>query len=178
VKLKLRLIPVIVTFAASCIILFGGWFVYNSMAMENPLTQLLANEAGVQSVKADLSAGQVAFDLKVNKEASLIDLMHKATTEGSKQIGKREVKLNVQSDSSDKLDKWWSEALFGVAQAMETKQYAHIPKLLNDRAADQGIAVDAQIDDKYVYIRLTEGDHSKFEILPRDPGKMGVWPNE
>ncbi|WP_409346652.1 hypothetical protein [Paenibacillus sp. MBLB4367] len=177
-KLKLRLIPVIVTFTASCVILFGGWFVYNSMAMENPLTQLLADQPGVQGVQADLSAGQVTFDLQVNKQASLFDLMHRATTEGSKQIGKREVKLNVKSDSSEKLDKWWSEALFGVAQAMETKQYARIPELLNEKAANEGIQVDTQIDDKYVYIRLTEGEHSKFEMLPRNPAKMGVWPNE
>lgn len=68
--------------------------------------------------------------------------------------------------------------MFDVAQAMETKQYTQIPKTLQARALDsEGLKVATEMDDKYVYISLTDGDKSKYLMLPRTSAKMGVWTN-
>jgi hypothetical protein len=65
--------------------------------------------------------------------------------------------------------------MFSVAEAMENKRYTEIPVKLQDLAKGTGIQTKAEMDTKNVYITLTDGSSSKFLVLPRDPGKMGVW---
>jgi hypothetical protein len=177
---KLRLLPMVISVAVSSVVLFGGWFGYHSLAVENPLMSIVQGVPGVQDAQIDLKSDEVDVSLKLDPHAgaSLRQVYQAIVTQGSSIIGKRAVKLNVTNESSAALDRWWSSALFDVAQAMETKQYASIPKVLNQRKAElPGLSVSAEMDDNNVYVQLTDGNKSKYVILPRTGAKTGVWPN-
>lgn len=177
--MKLRLIPLLITVAASSAILFGGWFFYQSTIMENPIKAVILGVQGVKQVSTDINNKQVSIDLKLSKETDLRDLYKTISTEGAFLLRNRELNLKLDSQSSPELEQWWSTALFEVAQAMDTKHYANIPKVLQTNAQQMpGLAVATEMDDSNVYVRLTDGEFSKFIILPRTPVQMGVWPNE
>jgi hypothetical protein len=177
--MKLRLMPVIISVVVSAVVLFGGWFAYNSYAMEQPLTDIANKAPGVESSTTNLSSTQVLLELKLKQDANLREIVQQISKQGSSIIGQRELVVHVTGQSSPALDAWWSKALFDVAQAMETKQYANIPITLQAKAASVGgLTVDTQMDSKYVYVRLSEGTSSKFIMLPRVSTKIGVWPNE
>jgi K+-sensing histidine kinase KdpD len=177
--MKLRLIPIIISVVVSAVVLFGGWFAYNSYAMEHPLSDIVNKAPGVESSTTNFSSTQVMLELKLKQDANLREIIQQITKQGSSIIGQRELVVRVNGQSSPKLDAWWSKALFDVAQSMETKQYADIPLNLQAKAASEaGLTVDTQMDSKYVYVRLSEGTSSKFIMLPRVSAKMGVWPNE
>jgi hypothetical protein len=177
--MKLRLLPVLISFVVSAFVLFGGYWVYQSVAMENPLNKIVTSAPGVESANLDLSGTEAVIELKLRSDANLREIVHKISTEGAPILGKREVKFRVTNDSTPRLDAWWSSVLFDVAQAMETKHYSQIPKTLEEHAKEMnGLKVSTEMDDNNVYIRLTDGDQSKFVILPRTPAKLGVWPNE
>lgn len=177
--MKLRLLPILISVVITSTVLFGGWFVYHSVAMENPLTETMERIDGVESVQMDIDGKAVTVELKLRSDASLRSIYETLLKEGESIIGKREVKLKVINDSTPSLEQIWSSALFDVAQAMENKQYADIPGILESVAKEQkDLKVAAEMDEKNVYIRLTKGSNSKFVILPRTPVKLGVWPNE
>jgi hypothetical protein len=177
--MKLRLLPIIISVVVSAVVLFGGWFAYNSYAMEHPLTDIANKAPGVESSTATLSSTQVILELKLKQDANLREIVQQISKQGSSIIAQRELIVRVTGQSSAELDAWWSKALFDVAQAMETKQYANIPLTLQAKAASvSGLTVDTQMDSKYVYVRLSKGTSSKFIMLPRVSAKMGVWPNE
>lgn len=177
--MKLRLLPVAISVIVSSAILFGGWFGYHSYAMENPLMNIVQGVPGVKNAQMDLKTDEVDISLNIDSNASLRQIYDKIQTDGASIIGKREVKLNVTNASSEELDRWWSSALFDVAQAMETKKYADIPKVLEQhKAALPGLKVSTEMDDNYVYVQMTDGDKSKYVMLPRTASRMGVWPNE
>jgi hypothetical protein len=177
--MKLRLLPIITSIVVSAVVLFGGWFAYNSYAMEHPLTDIVDKAPGVQSSSMNMNNNQVTIDLTLKPDADLREIVHTISVDGSSIIGSRELVVHVAGKSSPGLDAWWSKALFNVAQAMETKHYADIPKSLQEQAGSiKGLKVDTQMDNKYVYVRLTDGEDSKFIMLPRVSAKMGVWPNE
>jgi hypothetical protein len=176
--MKLRLIPILITVAVSSALLFGGWFFYHSMVVENPIKNVILGVPGVKDVTTNINNSQVSIDLKLNKDADLRNLYSTISKEGASLLQNRELKLNLESQSSPELDQWWSSALFEVAQAMDTKHYSDIPQVL--KARDQqipGLTVTTEMDDTNVYVRLTDGVHSKYIILPRTPAKIGVWPN-
>ena len=177
--MKLRLLPVLVSLLVTTAVLFGGLFVYRSEAMEKPLLNIVQGTEGVERAEMDISSNKISLRLELAPQASLREIMQHIRTEGAHKIGNRALDVVVTNDTPAELDKWWSGALFEVAQAMETKQYAKIPEALNAQAAQlEGLQVATEMDDDNVYIRLTKDGRSKFVILPRTPARLGVWPNE
>jgi hypothetical protein len=175
--MKLRLLPIVITILSTSAILFGGWFIYHSMAVENPLNNTVRAVHGVTQVTTDITNNNIAMDLKLTNDANLRDIYAVISKEGAPLMSNRQLQLKLDSQTSPQLEEWWSSALFEVAQAMETKHYADIPQVLKTKAQQiPGLQVATEMDDTNVYVRLTDGNHSKYIILPRIPAKIGVWP--
>lgn len=179
VHLKLRLLPVVLSVLVSASVLFGGYFAYQSYAMESPLENVVSAIPGVELESIKISGNQAELELKVASGTNLREVYSQIQNEGRSTLGGRELKLKVVNEPTERLEQWWSSALFEVAQAMETKQYAQIPKTLEERSANsEGVKATTEMDDKFVYITITDGNNSKYVMLPRTPAKLGVWPNE
>lgn len=177
--MKLRWVPIFLTIIGTAVLLFGGLFVYRSVAMENPLAHLTDGLAGVTQEKPQIGGDRVDVELKLADGVGLRDLFATLQDRAEGIIGKRDLQLKVTSDSAPELDSWWSSRLFDVAEAMETKHYAQIPATLESHAGElPGLAVATEIDDNNVYVRLSKDGHAKYVVLPRVAAQMGVWPNE
>lgn len=176
---KLRIVPLMISIVVSSLVLFGGWFVYNSMALKSPMSNLLNDIKGVEQAEAEFHRDQISIELSLFPDASLREIMHEIHLQGSSIIEGRELEFKVTNPSSPELDKWWSTALFDVAQAMENKQYSDIPDRLEAlKGKLSNLQIDTEMDQTFVYIRLVHGDDSKFIMLPRTPVQLGVWANE
>jgi hypothetical protein len=176
---KLRPLPIIITLLLSSTLLFGGWFVYRGVAMENPLTQIVNDLDHVTLRHIAITKEQVKLELEIRPDASLREIYRQIAEKGAQTIGNRRLDIRVVNDSSEKLEQVWATALFDIAQAMETKQYTEIPKTMERLERENpGLTAFSEMDDHNVYIRLTLGEHSKHVILPRIPITIGVWPNE
>ncbi|MFK7695740.1 heavy-metal-associated domain-containing protein [Paenibacillus sp. HJGM_3] len=178
--MKLRLLPIGISLLVSLAVLFGGWFLYDSYAMETPLNEVVKETPGVQNATVDITKDKVTIHFTPSSDANLRDIYASITSRGASVIGTRTVTLDPASTTSSELDRWWGQAMFDVAQAMESKQYGAIPKRLEAlKAQYSGLSVDTEMDEVNVYVTLHDGEgKSKFIILPRQPQKIGVWPNE
>jgi len=177
--LNLRLLPIFISLVASSAILFGGWFLYDSFAMENPLDKTINEIPGVKQAKVSVNSGRVNVTVVPEAGANIREIYQSIVSKGGSVTEKRQVQLKIEDTASPELDRWWSNALFDVAQAMETKQYAEIPVALEKKKGNYpGLEVLAEMDDQYVYVHLTDGTHDKYVMLPRQPQRLGVWPNE
>lgn len=177
--MKLRLLPILSSIIVSSAVLFGGWFLYDSYAMESPLSEIVQQTNGVSQSDISIGSGKVSVRLTPKSDASLREIVKAIKEKGASIIGSREVEFVVSDTTTPELDRWWSSALFEVAEAMENKQYAAIPAALEARIGTlPGLNVQTEMDDQFVYVHLTDGAHDKFILLPRQAQKMGVWPNE
>jgi len=174
--LKLKVLPIALTVVISAVVLFGGWFAYRQVAVHNPIEKMVTQYDGVKDAQITINRNDVLLKLDLQPDVDLGKLVQYIHKEGQTLIGSRSIKLDVVDRSNETLDNWWGEALFTVAQAMENKQYAEITPTLS-KMATGGIKVNAAMDDKNVYVSLRDGNASKFVILPRVPGQIGVWPN-
>ncbi|OXL84617.1 hypothetical protein BCV73_17010 [Paenibacillus sp. SSG-1] len=173
--MKLRPLPIIITVVVSVAVLFGGWFFYRQTTLQGPLQKIVSNYQGVNNAHFNITRDQVDLKLDLKPNVNLADLADKISTEGKSVVGTRTLKFDFVDHSSDKLNQYWDKAMFSVAEAMENKRYTEIPVKLQYLAKGTGIQTKAEMDTKNVYITLTDGSSSKFLVLPRDPGKMGVW---
>ncbi len=177
--MKLRLIPVVISLVLSSSALFGGWFVYHSVAVENPLSKAINQVKGIKHADIHLTADTAKISLQLDEQAKLGEIVQQIKEKGKNEIGSRALTWDVLEESSPQLEKWWSEALFSIAQSMENRQYAEIPETLKSmEASHKGLQATAEMDGENVYIHLQLDHQSKHIILPRVPSAMGVWPNE
>jgi hypothetical protein len=173
--LKLRPIPIVITVVVSAALLFGGWFFYRQTTMQGPLQKIIQNYKGVNSAQFDIKRNEIDLKLDLKPDTNVSGLVNRITTEGKSVIGSRTLKFDFVDHSSDKLNRYWDSAMFTAAEAMDNKKYTEITSKLQELAKDTGIKIQTEMDTKNVYISLSEGDNSKFIVLPRDPGKIGVW---
>lgn len=174
--MKLRPIPIAISVFVTATLLFGGWFVYRQVAMFKPIEKLVSAYEGVNNVQIDINPNEVTLNLDLEPQTNVRGLVELINTDGSQYIKGKKLKLDVKNHSTEELDEFWSSALFTVAEAMETRQYTQIPEKLQ-KMSDGNIQVDYDMDDENVYVSLSDGEASKFIILPRQPATMGVWPN-
>lgn len=176
--MKIKWAPLALTIVLSAGVLFGGWTAYRHFGVEQPLDRVAASIPGVQSAATSMTSSQVTVNVKLKPEADLAEIYRKMKHDGADQIGGKKLMLNVESDTSSRLEKAWSYALFDVAEAMETKRYSGIRTTLEQLSKPfPGITAQTDMDDDNVYIRLVDGESVKFIVLPRQPATLGVWPN-
>lgn len=177
--MKLRLLPILLTVACSSILLFGGWFVYRSYAMETPLATVVSEAPGVEEADIHITNSHVDINLKLSHDANLREIYRHIQQEAAGLLEKRELNLHLDEEDSPDIDQWWSRVLFDIAQAMETRNYSQIPVTLEEKSADlPGLEVVTEIDNTNVYVQLSYQGKTKFILLPRVPAQLGVWPNE
>ncbi|AWB44973.1 hypothetical protein DCC85_12585 [Paenibacillus sp. CAA11] len=176
--MKLRIFPIVATVAVTAVLLFGGWFTYRQMALQGPLEKLVKNYKGVKEAQLDITQSTVGLKLDLKPGTDLKGLVDYINKDGKSLLGNRSLKLDVEDHSSPALDKWWGNAMFPIAEAMENRNYTQIPETLSKLVkTNSSIQATAEMDDQNVYIALTDGQASKFIILPRIPEKIGVWNN-
>jgi len=174
---KLRLAPILISVTVTTLVLFGGWFVYNSVAMKDPVIELAEQFAGVEDVAVDIHQDTVSVELKLNQDADVRAVVEALRRDGAAAIGGKNLQIHIKDQTSAELDAWWSQALFEVAEAMEARKYGAIPHILDSHKVP-GMMVQTSIDDTFVYVQLTQGEHVKYVLLERTPQMMGVWGNE
>lgn len=179
--MKLRLVPVLLTSLLSGVLLFGGYFLYCQFALQEPLQKIVSGYEGVNNSQITINRNEVTLKLDLKPGTKLRDLVQHVSTEGNSVIDGRKLKLDVEQHSNELLDNYWEDAMFSVAEAMESRTYTLIPakleelKVRNSEYAD--IVATTEIDETNVYVSLNNGHESKYIILPRQPATLGVWNN-
>lgn len=179
--MKLRLVPVLLTSLLSAALLFGGFFLYRQFALQEPLQKIVSEYEGVNESHISINRDEVTLKLDLQPGTKLRELVQHVSTEGKSVIDKRKLKLDVEQHSNELLDEYWDNAMFSVAEAMESRSYTLIPakldelKVQNSRYKD--IVATTEIDETNVYVSLSNGNESKYIILPRQPATLGVWNN-
>lgn len=85
--MKLRLLPVILSVVVSASVLFGGYFAYQSVAMENPPQNVVTSIPGVELVQMNLSGTKAELELKLASDTSLRDVYQQIQKQGASVIG-------------------------------------------------------------------------------------------
>lgn len=177
--MKLRLVPVLLTFFITAGLLFGGWFAYQSLAVENPVSRNVSGIAGVEHAAIDSTRSELVVHVTLQDSADLFDVYKQIRETTKSEIGSKKLVITIDNPSSDALERLWRSELFYMAAAMDSRDYGQIPERLAQLAAGHaGLSADSAMDDENVYITIRLDGVSKYIVLPRNSQTMGVWPGE
>lgn len=172
--MKLRVMPIFITVIVSATLLFGGWFTYRQLTLYSPLTKIVQNYPGVNASHISINPKEVMLKLDLAPSADLGGLVQTLNKQGTDIWGTRTLQLEVTDHSNTELDKVWENAMFSVSQAMATQKYTEIPETVESiMQQNKNIQVKAEMDERNVYVSLSNGKGSKFLILPRNSQVTG-----
>jgi hypothetical protein len=173
--MRLRLIPILITMSVTTTILFGSWFSFQHWGVSKPIESKVESLQGVEYLEYELKENEFILFIDVAPEVRLREINEVLEKKLYDILDGRNLAIRVNDNSSSQLDRWWGEHLFQVAEAMDLRKYASIPKDLKEISDDFNNAkAIVEIDEVNVYVQLYEGDHYKFIVLPRET-RMGVW---
>lgn len=175
--MKLRIVPFVLSAAATALLLFGGWMLYKQFAVVSPFEKSIGQVEGVASANAPtIDEDRVSVKVTLTPDANLKKVYESIAKEGKDAIGSRELTLDIANAApSAQLEKVWSSVLFDVAEAMEKKNYSDIPNALEKAtASNKAIQYVTELDDNNVYITLKDGSSTKYVVLPRTPAMLEV----
>ncbi|UHA73001.1 quinolinate synthase [Paenibacillus sp. 481] len=176
---KIRPIPTVTIMALAGAVLFGGWHLYETKMVEQPLAEAIQEHKLAKQVQVDLQQKSVVVKLEAKPEANVRELVQAAYKEADKRAKGRSIRVEmINEQSTPRLEQIWSKAIFGVAEAMVHQKYSDIPKQLTALTQQTTVNVETEMDERFVYVTLKDGKGIKTVLLPLQGEKMGVWPNE
>jgi hypothetical protein len=174
--MKWRWMPFLWTLVISAILLFVGWFGVQKFLIEQPYLKSVSQLNGLKSVDLAFTRQQKLVRIELQPEANLREVIQAVRAEAASHLGNTPIEIEVMNKTTYELEAWYSNALFDIAQAMETKRYSDIPTSLEKhRNQLKTLQVKAEIDQENVYLQFKLEEHRKYVILPRVSRNMEVW---
>ncbi|RJG24536.1 quinolinate synthase [Paenibacillus thiaminolyticus] len=177
---NIRIVPTLLIMLLTGGILFGGWAVYQTKYVQQPVDRVMRQHAAITKYQVDWHSDTLSIQIQADPNADIREVVQKLNTDIAPYAKGKKVQIEyINENSTPSIDKWWSQALFDVAQAMVHQNYSDIPKKLQELKTNQpDLEVVTEMDNQYVYIQLKDKQGSKTMLLPLDGTAMGVWPHE
>lgn len=154
----------------SLVVLFGGWFTYQTIQIKKPIENALASIEGIILDDLKIDRDQINVSISIQKIDNFQLTYHQIQDKLQPYLGKRQLNLDFKSKGieDEKLMKAWSESYFYIAQAIDQHQYSLIPKTINALKKEYLLdKANYSMDENQIYIDLHQKNSSLYLILPR-----------
>lgn len=165
--MKIRPLPIFLSFLFSAILLFGGWYGYEEQFVKKPIRDEIGKLKGVSLKKLTPLKDSVAVDVSIQDPKEFKNNYNAIEKIVQEKSGGKAVSIHLDVPKSS-LDILWDKNQFAVAEAIDLHQYSRIPQIFDDLVAKKIITQkECWIDDRLIYIYMTDGHSSFYKVLSR-----------
>ncbi|MDW7675760.1 MAG: hypothetical protein SCK28_14620 [Bacillota bacterium] len=154
---------IIVVAAVICsLLLFGLYFAYSKLLVDNPLAAKLEVISQVQEIEIDSKDKVVTIMLSDKK--NLPDTYRRIEREAASAA----YKLELIDNPSETLEEFYNRSQFIVNEGLALGKFTEMLAQLEDLARENEIQGKYYIDDQYIYLDLEQGANSLIAVMPRN----------
>ncbi|SDX18807.1 hypothetical protein SAMN05444487_111137 [Marininema mesophilum] len=161
----------------SLLLLFGGFFVYQKLQIENPMEETLAKTSHIQKYMLDASPNEITVRLIPSRDFSLSKDYIPLRKKLSKFTRGRELSILIKHQSEGELLESWNRINFGIQEGIALKRYTKIPQTVSKEAKASQINAKVFMDKSHVYIELKKDNQRLYRVLPLNKQESGVKDN-
>ncbi|MFP3388032.1 hypothetical protein [Brevibacillus sp. SIMBA_040] len=156
---------------ATLVLLFGGWFLYQKMEIEEPIRTEVGQIHSATLGQLNIGKDKIEIDLKVTKPENFPQEYRELVANTSKLAGDKEVEIRVVNQSQA-MDDIWKNGQFLFTEAIDLHQYSRIPQMVSEWKADNKLdEATALMDDANIYVYMKKGTEDFYTIVPRSKEK-------
>lgn len=169
--MQLKLSTIGLSLLATLALLFGGWFLYQKIEIEEPIRTEIGQLQSATLAHLNVGKDRIEIDLKVTKPETFPQEYRELLDHTKGMAGNKQVEINVDNQSQAMKDIWKS-GQFVFTEAMDLHQYSRIPQLVSEwKATNKLDEASALMDDENIYVYLKKGTEDFYAIVPRSEGK-------
>ncbi|WP_342406537.1 hypothetical protein [Brevibacillus sp. FSL K6-2834] len=155
---------------ATLLLLFGGWFLYQKIEVEEPIRTQIGQLQSAELAHLHVGKDHIQIDLNVTHPELFPQEYRKLMQQAKEMAGSKEIQVTLGNQSKE-LEKVWMNGLFSFTEAVDLHQYSRIPQLVGEwKTAYQLDQAMAQMDAEHVYVYLKRGADDYYAIVPRSSG--------
>ncbi|WCK56124.1 hypothetical protein PP175_09540 [Aneurinibacillus sp. Ricciae_BoGa-3] len=165
--MKVRTFPIFLSVVISSILLFGGWFVYQSQFVKKPIATQISAIKGIKLNDLTIGRDAVGVNVSFSDPNGFADKYKQIQKIVADKTNGKPVKIELNSPDA-MLKKIWEQNSFAISEAMDLHTYSKIPFVLENMKNKYHLAnVYSQMDDQNIYIYLNDGKSPYYAVLPR-----------
>ncbi|GAA4708759.1 hypothetical protein [Brevibacillus fulvus] len=171
-------ISILLTLVATLTLLFGGWFLYTKMEVEEPIRTEIGEMTSAKLADLQVARDEIAVNLQITKPDTF-PAEYQSLLRHIEEISPNK-HVDITFENQDKaLQKIWTNDVFRFTEAVDLHQYSKIPALLTEwKQKNQLDAATSQMDQDNIYIYLKRDAGQFFAIVPRTSPEQGVTGHE
>lgn len=166
--MQVRKVPIISSLLIALALLFGGWFLFQKVEVEEPVRTKIEQMDSATLADLQVTKEQMLIKLTVTKPASFPE-EYMALEEDINRIVKNKQVTVELTNQNEQLKKVWNEGTFALTEALELRQYSKLPALVNEwKVANNLDLAYTSMDKSNIYIFLKRGGDEFYTIVPRN----------
>ncbi len=156
---------------ATLALLFGGWFLYQKMEIEEPIRTEVSQMQSATLSNFHVGKDKIQIDVKVTNPQAFPAEYRDLVARTKKIAGDKQVAI-VVANQSEAMTEVWKSGQFIFTEALDLHQYSRIPALIAEwKQTNKLDAADAFMDDANIYVYLKKGTEDFYTIVPRSEAK-------
>jgi hypothetical protein len=164
----LRIKIVLITAVVSSILLFGMYYGYVKVLVDNPLLERI--QANVNVDKAEINTKNKTLTVLLKDRNNLPTVYQQLINE----LSSSGYQLLLEDVPSEELYTFYHRAQFIIQEAMHKGAYREMLAQLEELAEKEQVDANFYIDDRYIYLDLEIENNYLLAILPRKPFSRDV----
>ncbi len=165
--MKIRPLPIFLSFLLSACILFGGWFIYGEQFVKKPIRDEIGKMKDVSLQELKVGREQVTITIALQNPNKFQSNYQDIKRLAKEKAGEKKIVIDFKSQEG-KMQTIWEENQLQIAEAIDLHQYSRIQQVF-DQLKGKKVIKDyvLRIDDEYIYIYMTNGDSPFYKVLSR-----------
>lgn len=169
--MQLRKTTIGLSLLATLALLFGGWFLYQKLEVEEPLRAEIGQLQSATLNGMEIGRDKIEIDLNVTQPELFPQEYRELMLNTTKVVGDIPVEIRV-SNQSEMMNEIWQSGQFVFKEAIDLHQYSRIPQMVDAWKADHELdEASALMDDSNIYIYMKKGTEDFYAIVPRSQEK-------
>lgn len=153
----------------SLLILFGGWYLYQTISIKNPINEAVSSIEGIKVTNLDIDKNNVNLSINlydVDNFQVTYELIEETVTP---YLQNRSLNIEIVNNGNESLNYAWSKSYFYIAEAIDNKEYSLIPQAIDNMEKEYNLdRAGYTMDETNIYIDLHQDDASLYIVIPRE----------
>jgi hypothetical protein len=162
---RIRIVPMLVALVVVLSALFGGWEMYSRFGLAKPLKEQLGADQKIASVETIVNGPQREVRVALKKVDDLQSTYEHIEEVVLEAMGPRVV-IDLQDTRDEKLKAEFRQIQPILYAGIAKGEFPAMIEGAKNALAKNGVQAEISMNDRYVFVKIEQGEHFLYEVLP------------
>ncbi len=170
-KSDFKYLSLIAAFVVCLGVCLGGYFLYNRLQVEKPLTAALEEQQSVNEVEILKEEGIYSIHISLAKVDNVQEEYKQLEGIVHEKMGNRPYEISIEGNGDKDLESIYAEMQPVLYEGLANHQYVWMDKTIADYSEARGIKFSLFVDDERIYLQFIDKDSYQYHILSKESTK-------